>query len=289
ASAGTPPSPTDDTPVCARVFSTNDTHGRLFPAEYPWSEGRLVGGSAVMAGYVREAREAEPDCPLFVASGGDMMQGTLISNLKDGASTIRLFNAIGYDVAAIGNHEFDWGIAVLEQRMAQADFPMLGANIYVEGTDEHPEWARPWAIVEKNGVRVGFVGATTRSTPVTTRPANVTGLEFRSIAEALDRYIPEVRAAGADFVVAVMHEGGFCDEGVCRGEAIEALEAATVRFDYAVTGHTHSRIATRIHGAPVVQSYANSTAYGLGRLERAPGGQVRAELLGVRPTFADEV
>jgi len=276
--------------VCAQIFSTNDTHGRLLAAQQSWSNGRLVGGSAAIAGYARQAARAMPECPVFIVSGGDIMQGTLVSNVADGASTIETFNAIGYDAAAIGNHEFDWGVDVLKQRIEQAEFPWLGANIYERATGEHPAWDRPWAILEKRGVRVGVIGLTTRSTPTSARPVNVVDFEFRSIAEALDRYIPEVRAEGVDFVVAVMHEGAFCDSaGACDGPAIDALEKTTERFDYAVTGHTHSRVEDVIHGAPVVQSYANSTAFGLGRLDRDTAGVVTARLVGITQTYVDEI
>jgi 2',3'-cyclic-nucleotide 2'-phosphodiesterase/3'-nucleotidase len=230
-----------------------------------------------------------PECPVFIVSGGDIMQGTPVSNLAAGASTIAAFNAIGYDAAAIGNHEFDWGVDVLRQRIAEADFALLGANIYERTTGDHPAWVRPWTIVEKRGVRVGFIGMTTLSTPTTTRPINVVDFEFRPIEDALDRYIPEVRAEGVDFVVALMHEGGFCQENSCTGEAIDALTGTTEKFDYAVTGHTHSPIEFEIGGVPVVQSYANSTAFGLGRIDRDAAGVVSARLLGVRRAYADEV
>jgi len=285
-SAGT----TDGAPVCAQIFSTNDTHGHLLPAVQSWSSGRLVGGSAALAAYANQARRDEPSCPLFIASGGDLMQGTLISNLTDGASTIDAMNAIGYDAAAIGNHEFDWGVDILKARIDQAEFALLGANIFLKGTDQHPDWVRPWTIVERDGVRVGFVGMTTRSTPTAARPANVAAFEFRSIADALDRYIPEVRRQGVDFVVAVMHEGGFCEQGgSCSGEALRELGAATARFDYAVTGHTHARLETSVNGVPVVQSNSNATAFGLGRLDRDADGMVSATLVGVRNAYVDEI
>ncbi len=280
---------TVDPVVCAQIFSTNDTHGRLLPAVQSWSEGRLVGGSATLAGFVAEARAADPDCPVFIVSGGDIMQGTLVSNLTDGRSTIAAMNLIGYDAVAIGNHEFDWGVDVLLDRIAQAEFVMLGANIYLKGTDRHPDWVRPWTVVEKEGVRVGFVGMTTRSTPTTTKPTNVVDFEFRSISEALDRYIPIVRQQDVDFVVAVMHEGAFCDADACAGEALDALGQTWMQFDYAVTGHTHSRVEAEVRGVPVVQSFSNTTAYGLGRIEREPDGAVNAKLLGIRRAYADEV
>ena len=280
--------------VCARIFSTNDTHGRLLPAEQSWSEGRLVGGSAALAAYVAREHAAEPECPLFVVSGGDFMQGTLISNLTDGRATIDAMNAIGYDAVAIGNHEFDWGVDVLVDRVAEADFAMLGANIFLRGTDRHPDWVRPWTIVERDGVRIGFVGMITPSTPTITRAVNVVDFEFGSIAEALDRYIPVVREEGVDFVVAVMHEGAFCkddDEGndACEGRALEALAATTARFDYAVTGHTHSRVETEVRGVPVIQSFSNTTAYGLGRIDRDAAGTVSARRLGIHRVWADEI
>jgi 2',3'-cyclic-nucleotide 2'-phosphodiesterase/3'-nucleotidase len=276
--------------ACATILSTNDTHGRLLAATYGFSGERLVGGSAVLGGYLHDARTESSECPAFLVSAGDAMQGTLISNLTDGVSTIAVMNELGYDALAIGNHEFDWGVDVLRDRIEQSAFPFLGANIYERGTDEHPDWTQPYAILERGGVRVGVVGLTTRSTPTTTMPANVAELEFRSIADALDRYIPEVRAQGADFVVVVMHAGAFCDSaGVCHGEAMDELNATRERFDYAVTGHTHSRVETTIHGAPVVQSFANSTAFGIGRLRRDAEGNVEGELIEIRQTYADKI
>ena len=285
-----------DQVTCALIFSTNDTHGRLLPAEQSWSDGRPVGGSAALAAYVARERAAAPECPLFVVSGGDIMQGTLISNLSDGRATIEAMNAIGYDAAAIGNHEFDWGVDVLVERVADADFALLGANIFLKGTDRHPDWVRPWTIIEKEGVRIGFVGMVTPSTPVVARPDLVADFDFRSIAAALDRYIPVVRREGVDFVVAVMHEGAFCSPepatpggSSCEGEALAALAATTERFDYAVTGHTHSRVEAEVRGVPVIQSYANTTAYGIGRIDRGADGAVSARRLGIRQTWADEV
>ena len=286
-------SPTPRTDVCAVIFSTNDTHGRLLPAVQSWSEGRPVGGSAALAAYVAQERAAQPDCPLFVVSGGDIMQGTPISNLTDGRSTIEAMNGIGYDAVSIGNHEFDWGVDILVERVDDADFAMLGANIYLKDTDRHPEWVEPWTIVERDGVRVGFIGMTTPSTPIVARPSLVADFDFRPIAEALDRYIPVVREAGVDFVVAVMHEGAFCEDDsgrpVCEGEALEALAQTTARYDYAVTGHTHSRVETEVRGVPVIQSFANTTAYGLGRIDRSADGDVSARRLGIRQAWADEI
>jgi 2',3'-cyclic-nucleotide 2'-phosphodiesterase (5'-nucleotidase family) len=254
-------------PTCALILSTSDTHGHLLPWKPAWAHGRELGGAARLEGYFRRDEAASP-CPAFRFSAGDLMQGTPISNLSAGRSTIAAFDSMGYDAAAVGNHEFDWGIDTLVARVRQARFPFLGANIYVRGTGRHPAWDRPWTVIERGGVRVGVVGVTTRSTPVTTTPAHVANLEFRSLAAAIDRYVPELRSRGVDFVVVLLHAGGVCsDHGRdCDGEALDALQATRSHWDYAIAGHTHTLIRTRVRGRPVVQSYANGTAYARERL-----------------------
>ncbi len=289
AAVGSSGSAADST--CAVILSTNDEHGGLRPAEQPWSGGRPAGGAEAIAAYVNDVRETSP-CPVFLLSGGDLMQGTLMSNLTGGRATIDVMNEIGYDAAALGNHEFDWGVQTLQERMQQARFPILSANTYEKGTDLHPAWVKPYTILERDGVRIGVIGATTRSTPGTTHPDSVAGLEFRSIAETLNRYIPRVRVEGVDFVVVVMHAGGFChdaggNEARCAGEAMDELGLTTAPFDYVVTGHTHSRVEDRIRGAPVIQSYANMSAIGRGRMTRHSSGEVVAELVAIDAVYPD--
>ena len=277
--------------ACAVILSTNDEHGGLRPIEQPWSGNRPAGGAEAISAYVNDVRETAP-CPVFLLSGGDMMQGTLMSNLTGGRATIDVMNEIGYDAAALGNHEFDWGIQILQERMRQARFPILSSNTYEKETNLHPTWVEPYAILERDGVRIGVIGATTRSTPVTTHPDSVASLEFRPIAEALDLYIPRVRVEGVDFVVVVMHAGGFChdaegNEARCAGEAMDELALTSAPFDYVVTVHTHSRVDDTIQGAPVVQSFANMSAIGRGRLTRHASGEVVGELVAIDLVYPD--
>jgi 2',3'-cyclic-nucleotide 2'-phosphodiesterase/3'-nucleotidase len=276
-------------PACATVLSTNDTHGQLEPRTFRWTGDREAGGSAVLGAYFSAIRDTS-SCPVFLFSGGDIMQGTPVSNLLEGTSTIAAFNGLGYDAVALGNHEFDWGIIVLRQRMEQAEFPILGANVYERATGGHPAWLSPTTVVERQGVRIGVVGLATRSTPTTTRPWNVAELEFRSVSETLNRYVPELRAQGVHFVVAIMHVGGTCgrDEG-CGGEVFEALGSASALPDYVVSGHTHSHLEQTVRGVPIVQSRYSTAAFGIGRLARSSGGGVSARIVDVVDAYADEV
>ncbi len=133
--------------VTVSVVSTNDFHGALYGRVHSWSNGDVVGSADYLTGYVNIVREENPDGVLWL-DAGDSMQGTLISNSFDGASTIEAYNAMGVDAMAIGNHEFDWGVDVLQDRYDQAIFPFLGANIFYDKGNgnpmathhERPEW-----------------------------------------------------------------------------------------------------------------------------------------------------
>ncbi len=118
-------------------------------------------------------------------------------------------NLMGYQAAAVGNHEFDFGLDVLSARHAKdAKFPFLSANLVEKGTSEPPDFVRPYTMVDVDGVKVGIIGLTTRSTPVTTNPKNVAEFSFLPYADALACTVPEVKAAGADVVIALAHVCG---------------------------------------------------------------------------------
>ena len=202
-----------------RVLATNDFHGALQPSRPGFAAGREVGGAAALAAYFARERAAV-DAPTVLIDGGDVMQGTPISNLTEGRSTVDYYNGVGYTAAALGNHEFDWGIEALKRRVEEADFAWLGANILVKGTDTLPSWVEPATMVTLPGcgagapacdsVRVGIIGIATEQTPTTTKPSNVASLTFADEAEAMERWVPRLRAQGADFVIVTAHSGAFC-------------------------------------------------------------------------------
>jgi 2',3'-cyclic-nucleotide 2'-phosphodiesterase / 3'-nucleotidase / 5'-nucleotidase len=273
-----------------RVLTTNDFHGRLLPERPDWAEGRAVGGAAALASYFAHER-AGFGGPTILVDGGDVMQGTPISNLTEGRATVSYFNAAGYTAAAVGNHEFDWGIDVLRARMRQADFPWLSANVFVAGTDTAPSWAQATTVVELDGVRVGIVGLSTEETPWKVHAENVRGLEFRSGSAALDRWVPKLRADGVDFVIAIAHAGAYCDEAFtdCRGEALDWVAAATHRPDLFVGGHTHEVVRTFVNGTPVVESGLYGRRYVVVDLERIGADSVDTWIRGIPAAWTDRV
>ncbi|MEJ2678553.1 MAG: 5'-nucleotidase C-terminal domain-containing protein [Gemmatimonadota bacterium] len=273
-----------------RVLATNDFHGHLLPERYRWAGDRAVGGAAALAAYFRAERQGF-NGPTLLVDGGDIMQGTPISGLTRGRSTIAVFNAMGYAAAALGNHEFDWTVPVLRQRLADASFPWLSANLVVAGTDTAPSWDRDTATVDVDGVRVGIVGVTTETTPEETSPSNVRGLAFRSLPATIDRWVPILRARGADFVVVLAHEGASCDAtGLhCTGRLVDAARAVHNRPDLIVGAHTHRTMRTRVNGIPLVEAASSGQRYAVVDLEKTADDSVHAWIRGVPIAYDDRV
>ncbi|HSJ15904.1 MAG TPA: 5'-nucleotidase C-terminal domain-containing protein [Longimicrobiales bacterium] len=281
----------DPTRPRLRVIAGNDFHGRLEPERPSWANGRQVGGAAALASFYRHEAAGFGGAPVLLLDGGDVMQGTPISNLTQGRSTIDFFNLVGYDGAALGNHEYDWGIATLQERIEQAEFPWLSANTLVAGADTAPSWIRPTAIITAGGLRIGLIGLSTESTPFTTKAENVRGLRFIDGAATLDLWVPRLRAQNVDFVIAVAHAGGVCEQETrdCRDEIIDWARGTTERPDLIVAGHTHQVVRTVENGIPIIETGAYGTRYGIVDLERVSPDSVDVWIRGTPTTFVDLV
>ena len=279
-----------------RVLSTNDFHGSLLATRPDFAGGREVGGAAALTALYRAEAEGFGG-PTVRVSGGDIYQGTPVSNLTDGRATIAFYNAAGYDAAALGNHEFDWGIQTLSERAAQATFPLLAANVFVAGTDSVPPWTAPVArIIARSGdgsdsVRVGVIGLATEETPYVTRRSNVAHLEFRDPVSAVDEWVPRLREEGHDFVIVIGHVGAVCDDAsACEGELIDIARGVRNRPDLIVGGHTHRAVMTIVDGVPIVEAGARGTRYSVTDLWRVAGeDRPRVRIRGLPTAYADLV
>ena len=209
-----------------------------------------TAGSGGADGLLRRWERSEgyrPDGAFLVISSGDMWTGPAISTVLEGKSMVDVMNALGYRAATLGNHDFDFGQDVIRQRRQEANFPFLGANIRVRSTGDLPDYLEPYTLIDVNAIRVGILGVTTVETPVDTRPANVEDLEFRPYAEALEKYVPEIRAAGADLIIVAGH--------MC-GTELEALADTAAALGVAVIagGHCHARINEVLDGVRLIES-----------------------------------
>ncbi len=228
-----------------RLLHVNDIHGFAEPYT-PYGAKEPLGGVAWLAAKAGELRKEKP--ALFLAAG-DVIQGNNWTNLSQGRASIELLNLMGLDALVVGNHEFDFGLDVLKKRISEVRFPVLGAN--VEGVES----LRPYVIREVGGVRVAILGIVTDDTPVATHPKNVAGLTFRSPAETVSRYLPELRGK-ASVIVVLSHLGYAADR---------RLAEQVPGIDVIVGGHSHTRVdsPTRVGNTVIVQAWEHGKTLGV--------------------------
>lgn len=278
-------------PVRLTLVGTNDFHGWLMPHPTSLKGGLTVeeGGAAVFAGYVARLRADNPGGVLLV-DAGDLFQGTLASNLTEGASVLDVYNQLGYAAVALGNHEFDYGpvgpkavpgpgedaFGALTARIHQAHFPFLAANVRDASTGRPPSWLGNdgTLLVTLKGVKVGLVGLTTPSTARIANPALVPGLRFEPMAPVLLEAAQRLRAQGAEVVVGLTHAGGKCadlsnprDTSSCDrsdGEIyglVESLPPGTL--DAVFAGHTHQPMGHFFGTVPVLSTSGQGRSFGV--------------------------
>jgi 5'-nucleotidase len=269
--------------ITLSVVATNDVHGGLLPRD-----GR--GGVETLAGYVANLRRArQADGGVLLVDAGDMFQGTVESNLGEGAPVVAAYNTLGYAAAAIGNHEFDFGVVgpgvapagtsadvrgALKARAAEARFPFLAANLIDTATGRPVDWPNvsPSAVVDVAGVRIGIVGVMTSGALSATIATTVGGLRVAPLAATIVKEAASLRQQGAHVVVVAAHAGGRCtrfddprDLSSCdTGEAeiadvIQEMPRGTV--DLVASGHTHSGMAHELDGTIVMQAFSGGVAF----------------------------
>src|SRR3989454_18350 len=184
--------------------------------------------------------------------------------------------------------------------MAEAHYRFLAANITDSAGTARPDWAEPFTVIERGGVRVAVIGLALPATPETTSPRNVRGLAFGDGARAVRRVLPQARAA-ADYVIVLAHVGAFCDgdgaaaplgPAACHGEIIDLarnLDSGSV--DLIVSGHTHSLVNTVVNGIPIVQARSSGAGIALVDFVRVTAaGALRREVRArIETPFADRI
>jgi 5'-nucleotidase len=195
---------------------------------------------------------------------------------------------MGFDVGTIGNHEFDEGgqemlrlinggqrkdglqikedangqpVNTSDPKFAGADYPYISANVVYADTGKTV--LKPYEIVKRDGVKVGFIGVTTEETPDIVVPDAVEPFEFLDISETVDRYAAELQKKGVETIVVLAHAGGFQTTATeATGEIItETAEMQNTAVDVIVADHSHSYLNTTVNGKLIVEGFGLGTAF----------------------------
>ena len=241
------------------ILSFNDFHGNVLES------GKNIG-AAKLTGIIKEYQNKDEESDTYgvvTVSGGDIYQGTAISNILSGAPVTDMLKEIGIVASAIGNHEYDWGSDKIKPWADEVGFKFVAANLIDEATGEAPEYAEPYVMTTVDGINIAFIGIATPETLTSTKAENVIGLKFLDIVETIDKYSKIVREEGADIVVALTHSPAVENsDGTITGEAAEIAENAA-DVDAVIAAHNHKFVDGFVQNSntgkdvPVVQAGYN--------------------------------
>lgn len=229
-----------DTTYNLTVLHTNDHHGRFWQNRY--GEYGMAARKTLVDQVRAEVEAAGGSVLLF--SGGDINTGVPESDLQDAEPDFKGMSLIGYDAMALGNHEFDNPLSVLEKQRSWANFPMLSANIYDKATGKR--LFKPYEIFQKQGVKIAVIGLTTEDTAKIGNPEFINGLEFRDPKSEAKMVIAELEAnEKPDLIFAVTHMGHYQNGefGInAPGDVSLARSLPTGALDMIVGGHSQDPV-----------------------------------------------
>src|ERR1044071_832636 len=250
------------------ILSTTDMHGRIFPIDYYTNKYDNVG-IAKVATLVKDARKNDPD--LILVDSGDTIQGTPLEYLHNKRNNappdpmMLAMNALHYDSMTVGNHEYNFGLQVLEKARSEAKFPFLSANTYEnQGKGDPANHYPPYIVKEVQGVRIGILGLTTPGIPNWENKPNYAGLEFHETVSEAKKWVAILRnTEKADVVVIAMHMG--IEEDLRTGipnpsqvpneNAAIAIARQVPGVDVILMGHTHREVGDLfVNGVLVTQA-----------------------------------
>lgn len=230
------------------IFYTNDEHG--------WMEATADYSGAAGLFDMWETNEGYNGADsILILSGGDMWTGPAISTWFEGESMVEVMNAMEYDATTVGNHEFDFNKSILTTRNAEMNFPMLAANLVKKTNGELADFVEAYKIIDANGVKVGIIGLAAVGTPNLTFPPNVADYNFTSYNEAINKYAPIVKAAGAEVIIILSHLG----ESEMTSIASTAADNDIILI---CGGHTHQRVLKKVNGVQLIETNAQMRSYG---------------------------
>ncbi len=272
--------------VKLRLLGINDLHGHVEPVQDD------LGGAAWLAAGMDRA--TLPGRTIKVHAGDLVGASPLASAYFHDEPSIEVANRIGFDVATLGNHEFDEGVDELRrlldggQRTGEdaferdesgrlvntsapafggARFPYVSANV---ADSSGRLLLRPYEVIERAGVRVGFIGVTTPTAPRYLLPRFAGGFRFTDMSDAVNRWVPELRRRGVQAIVVLAHSGAPSQEGDgadAEGPVVDEVRQMSDAVDVVVAGHSHSLMNLRVPNESgsghklVVQSLAYASAF----------------------------
>ncbi|WP_444684849.1 bifunctional 2',3'-cyclic-nucleotide 2'-phosphodiesterase/3'-nucleotidase [Alkalicoccus luteus] len=260
------------------IMTTTDIHSYLMPYDYMNDEAVDDYGFVKTASLIEQVRAEKENTILF--DNGDIFEGSMLGEMEiliepveegDTMSVIKAMNDLDYSAAAIGNHEYNFGLDYLDNVIESADFPILSANVYKAGTDREEHYHEPYTIIEHEvdgkPIDIGVIGFVPPQIMQWDNLHLEGNIEVRDIVESAQRYVPDL-AEQSDVVVALAHTGVNTSDRETEHAAVSLAESVD-GIDALVMGHAHQTFpgnsgydevegvddeAGTIHGIPAVMA-----------------------------------
>src|SRR5215203_4833912 len=247
------------------ILGTTDLHGNINPLDY-YTNKPDNRGIAKVATLIKRIRNEQPN--ILLIDSGDTIQGSPLESFHARKNNhppdpmMLVMSSLNYDAMTVGNHEYNFGLKVLEKARSEAKFPWLSSNTYDKATGK-PHY-KPYLVKEVAGVKIGVLGLTTPGVPYWDNPPNYAGLEFHeSVAEAR-KWVPILREQEKVDVVAIAMHMGLEEDlrtgDVNPGQILHENEAIAIAkevpgVDVIFMGHTHREVPSLyINGVLLTQA-----------------------------------
>lgn len=227
------------------LLHSNDMHGDFLAESI---EKKLVGGVSMLSGYLNTVRKKEKN--VLYAIAGDMFKGSIIDSEFKGISTIEIMNMLSPDIATLGNHETDYGVAHLLFLEKCAKFPIINANLFIK--TNHVRLFTPYKILEVDGLNIMFIGIITEEVLAQTKNEAVIGsfVDVREAAKEIGVICDNYKTTKIDYTVILTHIG------IEEDKKLAALLDKELRVDLIIGGHSHTVIdkPLEVNGIKIVQA-----------------------------------
>ena len=244
------------------IIHSNDVHG-------------AIDGYAYMAKCAQQVRDLGGE--VILADAGDFSQGAPYVSLSQGHTAIEMMNAVGYDIATLGNHEFDFGYDKLMENLKDANFPVISANVYKDGKLILPATA----ILERGGLKIGFFGMETPETATKVNPSLISGISFspfEQLYEAAQSAVDSLKAEGVDLIIGLWHLG-IDDESASNGYRSSDVYDKVEGIDFVIDAHSHTVMTEDGDNNPIQSTGTRFATIGAVIIDNATGKIVDHYLL----------
>jgi 2',3'-cyclic-nucleotide 2'-phosphodiesterase/3'-nucleotidase/5'-nucleotidase len=257
-----PESPKDSTLL--RVLATADLRSNMLDGAGP-------------AAATMDNLAAACACASIRLDTGDAMQGSPLAGETEGRAVVAVLKELRYDAAAIGDRDFDWGVDTLRQRMADASYPWLVANVFDSATGRRPDWVTPYRMVRAGGATVAVLGYVTPETKRLLPEDRTRGLRVGEGELALHDVLGEIAALKPTLTILLVHADFRCDSVVCDGEAANLAEQlGHGAVGLIIAGHSGRANMAKVGGIPIVQAGGGGSSIAVTDLVRTSAGGLEA-------------